>query len=147
VRADAPGQVVNFLVDTNVLSEPRQKRPEVKVIEWLRANESGLYTSVLVIGEIRYGIDLLPAHSTRRADLLRWHEKLITVLGGRILSINTRVAEEWAQLQSEMHRKNKVLPVVDSLLAATARRYRLTIATDNVTHFKEAGIRVLNPFD
>jgi predicted nucleic acid-binding protein len=52
---------MNYLVDTNVLCEPRQKRPEAKVVTWLEANESNLYTSVLVTGEIRYGIGLLPA--------------------------------------------------------------------------------------
>ena len=54
---------MNYLVDTNVLSEPKQKRPESKVVNWLKANEASLYTSVLVIGEIRYGIELLPANS------------------------------------------------------------------------------------
>ena len=61
---------MNYLVDTNVLSEPRQKRPQAKVVNWLKANESTLYTSVLVTAEIRYGIELLPANSARRAALL-----------------------------------------------------------------------------
>jgi toxin FitB len=138
---------VNFLVDTNVLSEPRQKRPQFKVVNWLKNNESGLYTSVLVTGEIRYGIERLPANSARRSDLLVWYERLLSIMAGRILSINTRVAEEWGRLQAEARARNLVLPVVDSLLAATARRYRLVIATDNVTDFKSAGVKVFNPFD
>ena len=138
---------MNYLVDTNVLCEPRQKHPEPKVVTWLKSNEASLYTSVLVTGEIRYGIELLPANSARRADLLRWHQRMLDIMGGRILSINTRVAEEWAKLQSESRGKNLVLPIVDSLLAATARRYQLAIATDNVKDFRAVGVKVFNPFD
>ena len=68
-------------------------------------------------------------------------------MAGRILSINSRVADEWARLQAEIHVKNLVLPVVDSLLADIARRYQLTLATCNVSDFKPAGVRLLNPFD
>jgi predicted nucleic acid-binding protein len=138
---------VNYLVDTNVLSEPRQKRPEPKVVAWLQSNEAGLYTSVLVTGEIRYGIELLPSNSARRTDLWRWYERFLGIMGGRVLSINARVAEEWARLQAEAHARNLVLPIVDSLLAATARRYQLMIATDNVADFKSVGVKVFNPFD
>jgi toxin FitB len=138
---------VNYLVDTNVLSEPRQKRPQTRVVNWLKANESSLYTSVLVTGEIRYGIERLPAYSSRRADLLAWYERLLSIMAGRVLSINTRVAEEWARLQAEASARNRVLPVVDSLLAATARRYHLVMATDNVSDFKGAGVKVFNPFE
>ena len=138
---------MNYLVDTNVLSEPRQKHPEPKVIHWLKANESSLYTSVLVTGEIRYGIELLPANSAKRAALLSWHQRLLAIMEGRVLSINARVAEEWAKLHAEIHARNLVLPVVDSLLAATARRYQLMVATDNVRDFRAVGVKVFNPFD
>lgn len=138
---------MNYLIDTNVLCEPRQKRPQAKVVNWLKANESCLYTSVLVAGEIRYGIELLPPNSRRRSELVIWYERLLTIMAGRVLSINARVAEEWAKLQAEIHAQNLVLPIVDSLLAATARRYQLTMVTDNVDDFRASGVRVLNPFD
>ena len=138
---------MNYLVDTNILSEPRQKRPESKVVNWLKANESSLYTSVLVTGEIRYGIELLPANSARRATLLKWYEKLLGIMTGRVLSINARVADEWAKLQAEVRAKNLVLTVVDSMLAATARRYQLVLATNNVKDFKAMSLKIVNPFD
>jgi predicted nucleic acid-binding protein len=137
---------VNYLVDTNVLCEPRQKRPESKVVNWLKANESSLYTSVLVTGEIRCGIELLPTNSVRRAELLRWYEELLEIMAGRVLSINARVAEEWGRLQAEARTRNVVLPAVDSLLAATARRYQLALATDNVKDFRAVGLKIVNPF-
>ena len=138
---------MNYLVDTNVLSEPKQKRPESKVVNWLKANEASLYTSVLVTGEIRYGIELLPANSAKRAELLKWHDELLDVMAGRVLSINARVADEWGRLQAEARAKNLVLPVVDSLLAATARRYQLVLATDNTRDFRGVGLKIVNPFD
>ena len=138
---------MNYLVDTNILSELRQKRPESKVVNWLRANESSLYTSVLVTGEIRYGIELLPANSTKRAELLKWYESLLGIMAGRVLSINARVADEWAKLQAEARAKNLVLSVVDSLLVATARRYQLVLATDNIKDFRAVGLKIVNPFD
>jgi hypothetical protein len=138
---------VNYLVDTNVLCEPRQKRPEAKVVNWLKANEASLYTSVLVTGEIRYGIELLPANSARRAELLKWHEEMLGIMAGRVLSINARVADEWGRLQAEARAKNVVLPVVDSLLAATARRYQVVLATDNTSDFRGVGLKIVNPFD
>jgi len=138
---------VNYLVDTNVLSEPKQKRPESKVVNWLKANEASLYTSVLVTGEIRYGIELLPANSAKRVELLKWHDELLDIMAGRVLSINARVADEWGRLQAEARAKNLVLPVVDSLLAATARRYQLVLATDNTSDFRGVGLKIVNPFD
>ena len=134
-------------MDTNILCEPRQKRPQPKVVAWLESNQTGLYTSVLVTGEIRYGIELLPSNSARRADLWRWYERLLVIMSGRVLSVNARVAEEWARLQADAHARNVVMPVVDSLLAATARRYQLTVATANVDDFERVGVKVVNPFD
>jgi predicted nucleic acid-binding protein len=119
----------------------------LKVIRWLEENESNLYTSVLVTGKIRYGIELLPRNSRRRAELMRWYDRLVGIMAGRVISVNFRICEEWARLQAEAQAANFTLPVVDSLLAATARRYRLIIATDNESDFKFSGVKVLNPFD
>ena len=138
---------MNYLVDTNVLCEPKQKCPESKAVNWLKANEASLYTSVLVTGEIRYGIELLPANSARRTELLKWHDEMLNIMAGRVLSINARVADEWGRLQAEARAKNVVLPVVDGLLAATARRYQLVLATDNTRDFRGVGLKIVNPFD
>ena len=110
-------------------------------------NESSLYASVLVTGAIRYGIELLPANSARRAALLKWYETLLGIMTGRVLSINARVADEWAKLQAEVRAKTLVLPFVDSLLAATARRYQLVLATENVKDFSALSLKIVNPFD
>jgi predicted nucleic acid-binding protein len=79
--------------------------------------------------------------------LLAWYERLLSIMAGGVLSINARVPEEWGRLQAEASARNLVLPVEDSLLAATARRYHLVIATDNISDFKNVGVKVFNPFD
>jgi len=137
---------MNYLVDTNVLCEPRQKFPNPAIVRWLRENETSLYTSALVVGEIRYGIGRLPANSRLRQALMAWLSQLIRTMEGRILAVNTRVAEEWACIQAEAAKVGRNLPVVDSLLAATARRYQLTMITNNIEDFRFCGVKVLNPF-
>lgn len=137
---------MNYLVDTNVLCEPRQKSPNPAVVRWLREHEASLYTSALVVGEIRYGIERLPANSRRREALMAWLSQLIRTLEGRILAVNTRVAEEWARIQTEADEAGHNLPAIDSLLAATARRYQLALVTNNTEDFRFCGVKIINPF-
>lgn len=137
---------MNYLVDTNVLSEPEQKTPSLKVIQWLKEHEAQLYTSTIVIAELAFGIEDLP-FSRKRTRLEAWLHETIRLMHGRILSVNTRIALEWARLAVEVKARNRLLPFRDSLIAATARRYRLTIATDNTRDFAHSGVRLINPFD
>ncbi|MBI2924485.1 MAG: type II toxin-antitoxin system VapC family toxin [Verrucomicrobia bacterium] len=136
---------MNYLVDTNILTHPARRTPSPRVLEWLRANQTGLYTSVLVIGEIVYGIQKLPHNSQRRQALEVSLQQTRRVMEGRVLSLNSRVADEWGRLVCEMEVKGQLLPVVDSLLAATARRYQLTVATDNTSDFAHTGLHLVNP--
>jgi len=137
---------VNFLADTNVLSEPQQKSPSFKVIHWLQSNEARLYTSTVVIAELAYGIECLP-RGAKRARLDDWLRETIRLMHGRILSLNIRVALEWGRLAAEARTRRRVLPFRDSMIAATARRHRLVIATDNTRDFLHSGVKVINPFN
>jgi predicted nucleic acid-binding protein len=136
---------VNFLVDTNVLSEPQRKTPSLKVIEWLKSHEAKLYTSVIVVAELAYGIEDLP-RGPKRARLEAWLKQTLRLMQGRIISVNTRVALEWGRVAAEAKAIRKRLPFRDSLIAATARRYDFTVATANVRDFDLRGVRVVNPF-
>jgi toxin FitB len=137
---------VNYLVDTNVLSEPQQKSPSLKVIQWLKENESALYTSTVVIGELAYGMEDLPKNA-KRARLETWLSEMLRLMRGRVLAVNTRVALEWGKLAAEAKARRRPLPFRDSLIAATARRYRLTLATDNTRDFDRVGVKIINPFE
>jgi len=136
---------LNFLVDTNVVSELRRKRPEPRVLAWF-ASVAGerLYFSVLGVGEIRRGIEKLAA-SEQRSLLLTWLEQeLIPWFGERLLTIDLAVAERWGRLLAEAGRP---LPTVDSLLAATALVHDLTVVTRNAADFVLPGVKVLNPWE
>lgn len=132
------------LVDTNVLSELRKgARADPGVIRWFNTQPDGaLYLSVLTIGEIRRGVLLVQPHDPKRAHALdRWLRQTVETWASRILDVDRRTAEIWAELMAPSPR-----PVVDSLLGATALRHDLTLVTRNVTDLEGSGVRLHNPF-
>lgn len=136
---------MSFLLDTNVLSEPAQRRPDPTVLAWLQAHESDFYTASFCIGEIAFGVELLPA-GPKRAKLENWLSQVIQVMGDRILRFDTRASLEWGKLQAELEKTAKKMPLQDSFIAAIARRHNLVIATRNTDDFNRLGVRTLNPF-
>src|SRR5580693_6399133 len=135
---------MNCLVDTDVFSERTKANPNPKVLDWLRDNAASVYTSSHVIGEIAAGIERL--QGGRKAALQEWLQRLIKSLGGRILNFNDAVAIVWAQQEAEYDRLGCAMPMPDSFIAATARRYNLTIVTRNAADYQRPGLRVFNPF-
>lgn len=136
--------MVNFLVDANVLSEATKPQPAASVVDWLRACERHLVVNPIILGELEYGILLLPA-GRRRTRLQKWFTDGVKKL--RVLDIDVDTARKWAGLLAELQRKGRVMPIKDSLIAATARQYRLTIATRNVHDYRHAGVTLVNPFE
>jgi toxin FitB len=136
--------VSGFLLDTNVLSELIKPRPEPAVIQWIeRTDEDLLYLSVLTIGEIRKGI-ISQAHPGRRARLEAWLSRdLLIRFAGRILPVEIDVAQRWGRIRALAGRP---LPVIDSLLAATAQQHNLTLVTRNVEDVRGTGVAVFNPW-
>jgi predicted nucleic acid-binding protein len=137
-----------FLLDTNCVSEVVCPRPDPKVLAWMEAaDERLLYLSVLTLGEIRKGAAALP-QGKRRTRLEVWLQiELPTRFSGRILAIDTLVADRWGQLAAEAKQCRKTLPVIDGLLAATALQHNLTIVTRNTEDFTHAHVPVLNPWN
>jgi toxin FitB len=135
---------MEFLIDTNVLSELRKKeRANPGVQHWF-AGVSGesLYLSVLVVGEVRNGIERLRRRDpTAAANLEHWLSKVETDMAGRILPVTTPIADRWGCLNAP-----DPLPVIDSLLAATALEHDLILVTRNVDDVKRTGVKLLNPF-
>jgi toxin FitB len=137
---------LSYLIDTNVLSELRRKKPDPKVVKWLSARApTQLYVSVLTLGEIRKGIEQLGvADAMRKAALLDWLAiELPTYFGQRLLSIDANVAEVWGKLVAKAGRP---LPAIDSLLAATALNHQLVVVTRNTRDFSDMGVEVLDPW-
>jgi len=136
---------MSFLVDTNVFSEATRRQPDRAVEAWLARHEPELYVSALTIGEIRYGIDRLP-RGKRRDGLHAWLTRTCDILEGRILSVNTSVCHTWGQLRARWEAAGISLSTIDGLLAATASRHGLVVATRNLKHFEHSGVATVDPF-
>lgn len=134
---------MTFLVDANVLSEPTKPAPDTNVIEWLRRNEREIAVDPIILGEIRFGIHLLPA-GKRRQRLEHWFNEGVNHI--ICLAWDAAVGLRWAKLLAELRGRGQTMPIKDSLVAATALIHGLTVVTRNVSDFKKAGVKVVNPF-
>jgi predicted nucleic acid-binding protein len=134
---------VRYLVDANVLSEPTRLTPDSRVIEWLRHNESELAVDGIILGEIRFGILLLPK-GRRRARLERWFNAGVQRV--HCLPWEAETGMRWAELLARLRMRGRAMPIKDSLIAATALVHDLVVATRNRADFKHAGVRVVDPF-
>lgn len=135
---------MSYLVDTNVLSELRRSNPDADVVRWLEGRPATtLYLSVLTLGELRKGIEMLP-EGTRKRRLLDWLEvDLPGFFAGRLLPIDAQVADRWGHLVAQADRP---LPAIDSLLAATALTHGLTLVTRNRRDFQHPGLVMIDPW-
>ena len=135
---------MSYLLDTNVLSELRRKTPDAAVLEWFaRRPASTLYLSVLTFGELRKGIEGV-LDAKRRMTLTDWLETdLPAFFVGRILPVDTQVADRWGRLLSAAGRP---LPAIDGLLAASAAQHGLSMVTRNSRDFADLGLDVINPW-
>lgn len=134
-----------YLIDTNIISEVRKgKRCDARVAAWYRqVRDDELFLSVLVIGEIRQGVERLRTRNPRRAHRLeQWLEELLRSFGDRVLPVDERVARNWGRLNAR-----DTFPVVDSLLAATAEAHGLILVTRNLKDIERSGVRCMNPFE
>jgi predicted nucleic acid-binding protein len=135
---------MSYLIDTNIIAELRKgQRCDPHVARWwARVGDAELFLSVLVLGEIRKGIELArPRDPAKATALERWLDAVSHAFAARILPIDQAVADAWGRLNAPHPR-----PTVDSLLAATAQVYDLTLVTRNVADVEHAGIKLLNPF-
>lgn len=133
-----------FLLDTNVISETRQKRPEPRVIAFLASLRHDLvWLSVLTLGELRKGaISKLRTDKKKGHELARWVESVEASYSQRLLSVDAAVASVWAKLEAARPR-----PVVDTLIAATALVHELTLVTRDVREVHDTGASIVNPWD
>ncbi|MDQ8042296.1 type II toxin-antitoxin system VapC family toxin [Cellulosimicrobium sp. XJ-DQ-B-000] len=134
---------MRYLLDTNVVSELVRTRPDEQVVTWLRGLRTHqIYLSVLTVGEIRTGVQrLVPRDAARATALETWVHGLEETYGDRILPVTLEIAQRWPAVHAA-----RPLPVVDSLLAATALAHGLTVATRNTRAFVDSGVPVVNPF-
>ena len=142
------GARAGFLLDTNVISELAKPRPNQDVAQWIESTaEELLFLSVITIGEIRKGIELLDDDDPRRGTFQRWLDRDLRLrFAGRLLAFDDAVAERWGQLEALAKSRRLTLPTIDAQLAATALHHGLTFVTRNTTHVRETGVAVFNPW-
>ena len=135
---------MSFLIDTNVVSEIRKgARADRNVAAWYAGlADDDLYLSVLVLGEIRRGIERVhPRDPAKARALAAWLAQVEAGIGDRILPVDRAVADEWGRMSAK-----RPVSAIDALLAATAKVHGLTLATRNEADVKDLGASVVNPF-
>ena len=138
---------MRFLLDTNVISALRMgsRQYNRNVETWYeKLDERDIFTSVIVMGEIRKGIEQARRRNdTEQADALeRWFQQTTRRFADRILPINAAVADTWGRAMAI-----RPVPVEDSLLAATAIEHNMILSTRNVAHVTGLGAQLINPFE
>ncbi len=139
---------MKYLLDTCFLSELIKRRPNPNVLRWLdKQDEDQLYLSVLTIGELQKGIGKLP-DIARQEELQAWVDNDLAIrFEGRILPIDTEVASQWGILLGKTEKAGKKLPVIDSLIAATATVHNLTVVTRNTKDLEKCQAQAFNPWE
>jgi toxin FitB len=137
-----------WLLDTNILSEPRKPKPEPKVIAFYDAQPlSALYLSVVSIAEIRFGIER-QKDVTRRAELNDWLTRTLRpAFAGRVLPLTEDILLRWRLLLEDGRKTGYTYSHADSVLAATALHHGLTVVTRDRSEFDKAGVPVFNPWE
>jgi len=138
---------MNYLLDTNVISELISKRPDREVVEWLdRLDPNTVYLSVITIGEIRKGMEKLPS-SKRRDRVKEWLVgDLLPRFHGRILEITIEVMLVWGELIGRLEKEGRLITAIDSLVAAIALQGNYRLVTRNEHDFKHTGVTMINPW-
>jgi hypothetical protein len=136
---------VNYLIDTNIISEVRKgDRSDPNVAAWYGSiDDRDIYLSVLVLGEIRKGIERARSRDPGRARALEtWLSAVRESFGDRVLAVDQSVADEWGRMSAK-----RPVSTIDALLAATAKIHRMTLVTRNVADIADLGAELLNPFE
>ena len=142
---------MSYLLDTCILSKLRKLKshPDKKLQTWfLKHSEDSYFINALSFGEIQKGITKLNSKDIRSKMILEeWLTgELISRFEGRILKIDTQTTMIWGELCGRLQKQGILLPVIDSLIAASAIQHNLTLATDNEKDFIPTGVRLINPY-
>ena len=134
---------MTYLTDASILSEVTLPEPDARVLDWLRRREQEIVVDPVILGDLRFGILLLP-HGFRRQQLDRWFDGVVSRVTCLPWEVSTGL--RWAKLLADLRASGQTMSVKDSLVAATALTHGLTVATRQVRDFAKTGVPVLDPF-
>ena len=134
---------MTFLIDANVLSEATRPDPDPRVLQWLVRHEREIAVDPVILGEILYGILLLP-EGKRRARLEQWFQTGVERI--HCLPWEAATGLRWARLLADLRTSGRSMPIKDSLIAATALTHGLAIVTRNRRDFANAQVQTVDPF-
>lgn len=139
---------MNYILDTNVISELVAAQPNPKVLQWIEeVDPDNIFLSVIAIGELKKGIEKLP-ESKRKELLNTWlHEDLLIRFQEHILPIDTETMLLWGTMNAQLEAAGRPISAIDALLAATAKQHHSTLVTRNTAHFGNTNILLYNPWD
>jgi tRNA(fMet)-specific endonuclease VapC len=138
---------MKYLLDTCVVSELVAKQPNPRVLEWIDSIDAdGVYLSVITIGEITKGIEKLPS-SKRKQELGDWMEnELLVRFQDNVIALDVDVLIHWGRLLARLEAKGRILPAIDSLIAASALEKGMTLVTRNESDFDGTDVETINPW-
>ena len=138
---------MNFLLDTNVVSEWAKPRPDSGVVAWFaNADEDRVFISVVTLAELRHGIERMPV-GARRERLDDWlTEQVPARFEARLLPVDAETANSWGRVMARGQAAGRPVGTMDAFIAATAERHALTLVTRNVSDFDALGVRLINPW-
>lgn len=138
---------MKYLLDTCILSETVRPRPHEKVMSWLLSvDEQSLFIPAVVLGELRKGVALCD-EGRRKQALSAWLDECHRQYENRVIAFDKSVADLWGTIVAELQRRGRTPPVIDSQIAATAKRHGMTLVTRNVTDMSWFDVDLFNPFE
>ena len=136
---------MKYLADTDLVSEPRQKMPNARAMQWLQEHDHELVLSAITIGEIKKGIELYP-DSRKKTELSKWLEGLMLDFEGAILPFTELEALTWGKLYAKAQKNGRKPPSMDSINAAIAMHHGVVLATRNENDYVGTGVKTVNPW-
>jgi predicted nucleic acid-binding protein len=136
-----------IVIDTNVISEVMKPSPSLAVLKWLnQQNSSSLFVSTITLGEIEYGLKILPAGKRRYELKERFEQFMLQAFSQRILMFDEAAARSYGEVMGHRKELGRPMSVPDGQIAAIARSKGFAIATRNTSDFEECGVDLFNPF-
>jgi toxin FitB len=132
------------MLHTDVICQPGKRHGDARVVAWLEREKNQCYTSPVVLAQLAYWVRT--KQGRQRLALQAWLRRLVDSMHGGIFGFNISVAHVWAEQEHALEKAGKRMPVEVSYIAATAKRYGLTIATGNEQDSRRPGVKVFNPF-